>query len=146
MTSDKILAHWSWNIFFPLQYKLESFTEARSTMWTYEPYRGMFWNWWPALSGTLQTNFNEIWSKYWYFYVNITTTRNHNKTTKLHILWDTQQVSIIVTSRDRWGVSNQPQLDCFFEAQKKNPPRLRITGPLWGESTGDRWIPLTKGR
>ena len=21
-----------------------------------------------------------------------------------------------------------------------------ITGPLWGESTGDRWIPLTKGQ
>ena len=23
---------------------------------------------------------------------------------------------------------------------------LGITGPLWGESTGDRWIPLTNGR
>ena len=23
--------------------------------------------------------------------------------------------------------------------------RLRITGPLWGEFTGDRWIPLTEG-
>ena len=21
---------------------------------------------------------------------------------------------------------------------------LRVTGPLWEESTGDRWIPLTK--
>ena len=21
---------------------------------------------------------------------------------------------------------------------------LRVTGPLWGESTGDRWIPLTE--
>ena len=21
---------------------------------------------------------------------------------------------------------------------------FRVTGPLWGESTGDRWIPLTK--
>ena len=21
----------------------------------------------------------------------------------------------------------------------------RVTGPLWGESTGDQWIPLTKG-
>ena len=23
---------------------------------------------------------------------------------------------------------------------------LRIAGPLWGESTGDQWIPLTKGQ
>ena len=23
---------------------------------------------------------------------------------------------------------------------------FRISGPLWGESTGDRWIPLTKGK
>ena len=22
----------------------------------------------------------------------------------------------------------------------------RVNGPLWGESTGDRWIPLTKGQ
>ena len=21
---------------------------------------------------------------------------------------------------------------------------FRVTGPLWGESTGDRWIPITK--
>ena len=26
-----------------------------------------------------------------------------------------------------------------------NGSRLRVTGPLWGESTGHRWIPLTKG-
>ena len=23
---------------------------------------------------------------------------------------------------------------------------FRVTGPWWGESTGDRWIPLTKAR
>ena len=23
--------------------------------------------------------------------------------------------------------------------------KVRITGPLWRESTGDRWIPITKG-
>ena len=23
---------------------------------------------------------------------------------------------------------------------------FRITGPLWGESTGNRWIPLTQGK
>ena len=28
----------------------------------------------------------------------------------------------------------------------KNTIILLITGPLWGESTGNQWIPLTKGQ
>ena len=35
----------------------------------------------------------------------------------------------------------------FVQAQiKKNPAKLRVTGLFLGESTGHRWIPLTKGQ
>ena len=34
----------------------------------------------------------------------------------------------------------------FIQAQIKENIKGHITGPLWGESTGDRWIPLTKGQ
>ena len=34
----------------------------------------------------------------------------------------------------------------FVQATIKEPSKLRVTGPLWGESTGDRWIPITKGQ
>ena len=31
-----------------------------------------------------------------------------------------------------------------FRPTARPPPTLRITGPLWGESIGDRWVPFTK--
>ena len=34
----------------------------------------------------------------------------------------------------------------FVQAQIKETSKLRVTGPLWGESTGDRAIPHTKGQ
>ena len=33
-----------------------------------------------------------------------------------------------------------------FQTNTKETSKLCITGPLWGESTGYRWIPLTKGQ
>ena len=49
--------------------------------------------------------------------------------------------------RDR--VSNHRRLHCFlnrlFRRRSKNTPKLRVTGPLWGEFTGEQWIPRTKG-
>ena len=36
--------------------------------------------------------------------------------------------------------------NALFRLTIKTSPKLSITGPLWGESTGDRWIPLTKGQ
>ena len=48
------------------------------------------------------------------------------------------------------GISNHVQLDCwlnsFFRLITETTPKLCITGPLWGESTGHRWIPHTKGQ
>ena len=51
---------------------------------------------------------------------------------------------------ERDGVSNHQPHDCLlsglFEAQiKENFKALRYW-PLWGEFTGDRWIPRTKGQ
>ena len=34
----------------------------------------------------------------------------------------------------------------FFWLTTKKSSKPRITGPLWGESTGYRWIPYTKGQ
>ena len=33
-----------------------------------------------------------------------------------------------------------------FRPMTRKTSKPRITGILWGESTGDRWIPLTKGQ
>ena len=36
--------------------------------------------------------------------------------------------------------------DCFIENNVMTGHIFRVTGLLWGESTGDRWIPLTNGQ
>ena len=50
--------------------------------------------------------------------------------------------------RDR--VSNHQPHDCLlnrlFRRRSKKTSKLRVTGPLCGEFTGDRWIPRTKGQ
>ena len=47
-------------------------------------------------------------------------------------------------------VSNHQHQDCLrnrlIRRRSKKTSRLPVTGPLWGEFTGDRWIPRTKGR
>ena len=57
---------------------------------------------------------------------------------------------IIVTSHIRHGVSNHREFNCsldssFGKATKKTQ-KPRITGHLRGETTGNLWIPFTKGR
>ena len=55
---------------------------------------------------------------------------------------------------ERDGVSNHQPHDClfnyFFRRKLMKTSKLRvtgrITGPLRGEFTGDRWIPRTKGQ
>ena len=47
------------------------------------------------------------------------------------------------------GISNNWQLDCLLQSMfrlTKKTSDLHVAGPLWRESTGDRWIPLTKGQ
>ena len=36
--------------------------------------------------------------------------------------------------------------DTGFMKSSRHGGAFRITGPLWGESTGHRWIPLTRGQ
>ena len=40
------------------------------------------------------------------------------------------------------GLFAQP----FVKANIKQNIKAHITGPMWGESTTDWWIPLTKGQ
>ena len=51
---------------------------------------------------------------------------------------------------ERTGVSNHRRFDCLFNRlfirRSKKISKLRVTVPLWGEFTGNRWIPLTKGQ
>ena len=48
------------------------------------------------------------------------------------------------------GVSNHKHHDCLlnrlFKAQITENVKAPLRWPLCGEFTGDRWIPLTKGR
>ena len=49
------------------------------------------------------------------------------------------------------GVSNHQPRDCllnrlFRQAQMKENVKAPRHWPLWGEFTGDRWIPHTKGQ
>ena len=61
-------------------------------------------------------------------------------------------MDIIVTLNEHHGVSNHQQLHFLFKylfrhiLKKKNKKKLYATGPLWGESTGDWWIQLTKAQ
>ena len=52
--------------------------------------------------------------------------------------------------KEHHAVSNHQQLNCLFSRlfmlTPKKTSKLHITGPLWGESTSDGWIPLTKGQ
>ena len=58
--------------------------------------------------------------------------------------------TITVTPHERHGVSNYQQRECCFNSLSRITPRkisqVRITGPLCRESTGNGWIPLTKGQ
>ena len=52
---------------------------------------------------------------------------------------------------ERDGVSNHQRLDYFlnrlFRGRSKKTSKLRVTGlGLWGEFTGHRWLPRTKGK
>ena len=50
----------------------------------------------------------------------------------------------------RDGASNHRRLDCllnrWFRRRSKKTSKLRVTGLRKGESTRDRWIPLTNGQ
>ena len=56
--------------------------------------------------------------------------------------------TITVTHNERDGVSNHSWLftQPFVQAQIKENIKSPCHCSLWGESTGDRWIPLTKGQ
>ena len=56
---------------------------------------------------------------------------------------------ITVTSNQRHSISKHRQIYCLcrrlFGRRSKKTSKLRVTGLLWGESIGNRWIPFTKG-
>ena len=62
---------------------------------------------------------------------------------KLHVT-----IMIIVTPYARHGFWNQWYLDYLLNTCSyfRVTTKVRNTGPLWGESIGRRWIPLTKGQ
>ena len=47
---------------------------------------------------------------------------------------------IVMATKDSSRLFDQP----FVQTQIKKTSKLRVTGRLWGEATGHRWIPLTK--
>ena len=57
-------------------------------------------------------------------------------------------VTVTLTSRGRHGVANRRQFECLFNSlfrlYLKKTSKLSLSCPLWGESIGDRCIPLKK--
>ena len=51
--------------------------------------------------------------------------------------------------KEHQGVLNHQPLDCLLnimvELTSKEISKVRVTDPLWGDSAGDRWIPVAKG-
>ena len=83
--------------------------------------------------------------------------RYHRKLRKIMILdqmisscCQQQHRFITMTSHKCHGGSNHWQTDylskSLFRSTWKNISKLRSAGPLSGESTGDWWIPLSKGQ
>ena len=64
-----------------------------------------------------------------------------------YVFHDTMPSPLQWCYNERNGVLNHRYLDCLlnhlFKCKKENIKAPRHW-PLWGESTGDRWIPLTK--
>ena len=56
--------------------------------------------------------------------------------------------TITLSNKNR-GILIQPHIHCLFNSLIKLTSnitfKLRITGPLWGESIDNRWLTLTKG-
>ena len=59
-------------------------------------------------------------------------------------------VVFIMTTHEHHGISTQWQptylFNSLFRLMTKTISKPHIAGSLWGESTGDQWIPLTKGQ
>ena len=75
-----------------------------------------------------------------------------------HLPWvdwchDLISIAQLATLFQRHGVANHQQIDSVFapyfvrEVKKETSKFcITVTDPLWGESAGDRWIPITKGQ
>ena len=66
-----------------------------------------------------------------------------------HVLYSRQHSNslITVTSHDHHGVPDHRPFECLLNSFPGwYQSKFRVTGPLWGESTSDRWIPLHIGR
>ena len=59
------------------------------------------------------------------------------------------ETKALTTEKNPDNVSNHQPHQCLlnrlFGHRSKKTSKPRVTGPLWGEFTGDRWIPHTKG-
>ena len=75
------------------------------------------------------------WESYEVYFVNINKVESVEITLMLHKVH---------------GISNHMHIDCLFDSllmlRTKTTEMFIITGIWWGESTDDRWIPLTNGQ
>ena len=73
---------------------------------------------------------------------------------ELRLSWikpfDSSLESITVMSYEHHDILNHWQVNCLFNSlfrlTSNNSLRICISGSLWGESTTDWWIPLSKGQ
>ena len=62
------------------------------------------------------------------------------------VLGDVQYYNDVTWASRRLKLPATELLRRLLRRTSKNTSKLRVTGPLWGESTGARWIPRTKGQ
>ena len=81
--------------------------------------------------------------------LSFTEENNHYVCTYLSVTTPPSTISVRY-SDTKWPHIILLPLDCLFSNLRrltsKERSMLRITGPLWRESIGDRWIPLTNGQ
>ena len=82
--------------------------------------------------------------------------RIHNKSAMVQVIawWLTGfslLLDLVACHCEEWWLSSFVDIDMHFENEyvknmmtSSNGNIFCVTGPLWGESTGHRWIPLTK--
>ena len=64
----------------------------------------------------------------------------------VHQFFLTKRRSATMTLHERNVVSNHRTCHCLLNSLRISTSNVRITGPLWREFTGHRWIPRTKGQ
>ena len=99
--------------------------------------------------GALMFSLMYTWANGWVNNRDAGDLRRYGVHCDVSVMWYFVTCFITVTLHERHDVSKRQQRDCLinvlFRLITNRIHKRFISDPLWGESTGDQWIPLTKG-